>query len=305
MRRAQLNPDDRMNPNMPVQLFMDSPPSPKTPPPEWERDREHSVDAEPAPDFEFAFKSRPTPEREHNGDVRRENAKRRRDGRFRRIPEAVVCNRTKRNLASTMCDLITHFLRTAANIVVHRFSNYGRDDPSVFVDKWFQAKVPYKFCTIPEVREYIDNSMYGIRDELRPQKIECVCFAIVNDLEESLLEVSIEIFQTAKFWNHRIKGADPQPIRELRARLCRALHELQRLHFHRVVHRQLLRTPTSLTIRYATPSVEGKEDVSDDNIPDGWDSIFPPQLDWAILHPWVDPIRTEFNQMQFHVMTQK
>lgn len=144
----------------------------------------------------------------------------------------------------------------------------------------------------------------------------------------------------------------------IKVKLWETIHESCALH-HAIVTRIVIRdcvrgkyyvifdpwslTATSLTIRYATPSVEGKEDVSDDNIPvsglwslifrllnfgvysimqvgaqiayfdlyfpsmnidfwslisqDGWDSIFPPQLDWAILHPWVDPIRTEFNQV--------
>ncbi|GMS99667.1 hypothetical protein PENTCL1PPCAC_21842 [Pristionchus entomophagus] len=297
-----MDPNDRMNPNMPVQLFMDDPPPVK------KRARIPLDEGEPGPSHGFNLKSRLSPDREwmFKGDGKRpkeDKKKPKGDGRFYRVPELVVCNRRKRNVASSICDMITHFLRTAANIVVHRFSNYGRDDPaSAFVDKFYQGIFPYKFCTIREVRDYIDSSMYGIRDELRPQKVESVCFAIVNDLEESLLEVTVDLFQTKKFWNRRLRGCNPKPLAELRPQLLKAILALQQLQISRKEHRKLLRTPTSLTIRYAT--IDAGEEEDDETCPEGWDPIFPTPPEYAgKLYPWVEPIRTEFNQMQFHVLT--
>ncbi|GMT27003.1 hypothetical protein PFISCL1PPCAC_18300, partial [Pristionchus fissidentatus] len=295
------DPDDRMNPNMPVQLFMNDPPPTRkrsrsrsrTP----VRTNDHAINDEllllHSPDREWMF----------DKDKKRKRPDTRLDGRFSRIPELVICNRRKRNLASSTCDLITHFLRTVANIVVHRFSNYGRDDPTAFVDKQFQLRYPYKFCTIPEVREYIDSAMYDIRDELRPQKIKGLCFAIVNDLGESLLEVKVRVFQSAKFWNRRIRGANPRPIAELRPQLTKALFELQQMPIKERILKELRRTETRFVIRYS--AVEGKSgEYEEDDHPVDWERAFPTPLDWAVLHPWSDPIRNEFNQLQFHVMTE-
>ncbi|GMR52487.1 hypothetical protein PMAYCL1PPCAC_22682 [Pristionchus mayeri] len=297
------DPNDRMNPNVPVQLFLNDPPKRKQEAPKRKRVREPIEIVEPIHEFELITRLSPVKQTRKEDKIDEKKPLKRKDPRFTREPEIVFCNKQLRRwLASSLSDLQTHFLRTIANIVVHRFSNYGIGNPDAYVDKIFQGKVPYKFCTIPAVREYIDASMYGIRDELKPQKIEAICFAITNELEESLLEVEIDLFQTEKFHDRRIRGQNPTGIRELREKLCTALIHLQRLQLTPAIYKQLSRARTGLTIRYAT--IDCDPDDDDLNCPDGWEPIFPTPADWCgWLHTWTDPITTEFNHMKFHVLT--